>query len=124
MDIEIGGSTESTTPRQDLHLLRSGRKRLHSSSDAAAIQGLAITKGSGHNYEIFETAYVPIGFRGVGQSSCETVIRIKRSGIDPSIANETDFDLPNGWNYMQWDPSAKTLKAATRDALSSEKPQF
>ena len=93
MDIKTGGSTKSTTPRQDLHLLRSGRKRLHSSSDAAAIQGLAITKGSGHNYEIFETAYVPIGFRGVGQLSCETAVRIKRSGINPSIANETDFDL-------------------------------
>ena len=26
----------------------------------------------------------------------------------------------NAWNYMQWDPSAKTLKAATRDPLSSE----
>ena len=26
----------------------------------------------------------------------------------------------NGWNYLQWDPSAKSLKAATKVPLSSE----
>ena len=26
----------------------------------------------------------------------------------------------NGWNYMQWDSHAKTLKASSRDRISSE----
>ena len=87
-----GGSIEPGPSRQELHLLRPGRKRQHSATNAKIFQGLAWAEGIRTGHNPVKTTHVPLHIRGIGLSSFETTFRIKRSRIDPSPAKQANID--------------------------------
>ena len=92
VDPSTGGPIEPDSPRQELHLLRSGRKRQHPAADAEAVQGLAWAEGIRPRHDLPAPTHAPIRVRGTGLSSFETPIRVKRSRIDSNPSEQADID--------------------------------
>ena len=92
VDSSPGGPAESASPRQELHLLCSGRKRQHSATDAEDFQRLAWTEGIRPGHHLTGTTHVPLRVRGTGLSNIEIALRIKRSRIDSSPSEQADID--------------------------------
>ena len=91
-DPTTGGSTQPASPRQELHLLRAGRKKQYSAADVEAVEGLAWAEGIRSGHDILEATHVQSSVRGIGLSSFETTLRIKRSRIDSSPSEQADID--------------------------------
>ena len=92
IDPSTGGSIQPASPRQELHLLRTGRKRQYSAVDAEVVQGLAWAEGIRSSHDILEATHIQSSVRGIGLSSFETTLRIKRSRIDSSPSEQADID--------------------------------
>ena len=93
IDLETRRSIESAPSRQDLHLLRPGRKRQHPAPDIEILEGLACpTKGwTGHEDPL--SAHVPVSLRGIGLQDIEIAPWNKRQRLDSSPSEQTGINL-------------------------------
>ena len=120
IDIEAGGSIESAPPWQDLHPFRSSGKgsillqMLQLSKDwhSQRDQGTVTKSLRQHMFQsVFEELATKASKLPFGSNEHELIQALQTKQILTST---------NGWNYMQRDPNAKTLKAAARDPFSLE----
>ena len=89
----------------------SSRKRPHTSSDVAGLKGLlACQEGTRGGHDVTSTIHVQDGVRGACRSGNEIAFRFKRPRIDSGPTDKADLDISH----------AKTLKASSRDPISSE----